>query len=126
MDWSLYPNFREVEFRCRHTGTCNMHPDFMARLQKLREVMNRPLVITSGYRHPTHPVEARKLASGAHTMGRAVDIAAQGPFAIRLIAEAVNLGFTGIGVSQKGITRFIHLDDLTANDQFPRPTIWSY
>jgi zinc D-Ala-D-Ala carboxypeptidase len=126
MDWSLYPNFREIEFRCRHTGLCEMDADFMARLQELRTAVGRPLVITSGYRHPTHPIEAQKRTSGAHTYGRAVDIAAHGPFALRLITTAIEFGFTGIGVAQKGDARFIHLDDLTAADNFPRPTIWSY
>jgi zinc D-Ala-D-Ala carboxypeptidase len=125
VDWSQYPNFMEGEFRCRHTGECVMQPAFLARLQALRTAYGRPMVITSGYRHPTHPVEARKAAPGAHSQGRAADIAVHGADALRLIVLAAEHGFTGIGVQQKGAARFIHLDDLQA-PAWPRPTVWSY
>ena len=126
MDWTKYPNFSEAELRCKHTGKCEMHADFMARLQRLRTAYGQPLRITSGYRHPTHPVEARKGTTGAHTTGRAVDIGIQGADALRLVAMAVEHGFTGVGIKQHGSARFVHLDDLTGNAQQPRPWIWSY
>ena len=34
--------------------------------------------------------------------------------------------FTGVGINQKGSSRFIHLDQLHEKDGYPRPTIWSY
>ena len=125
MDWTAYPNFSPAEFACRHTGRCEMVPEFMARLQRLRAAYARPMRITSGYRDRTHPIEAAKLAPGAHALGRAADIAVTGADAIELIALAAGLGFTGIGVQQKGGSRFIHLDDVPA-DVLPRPAIWSY
>ena len=126
MDWDAYPNFSEAEFRCKHTGKCEMDPEFMARLQRLRNAYGKPMSITSGYRDRTHPIEARKGSGGAHTYGRACDVAVQGADAVRLVELALLYGFTGIGVQQKGGGRFIHLDDLTLHDNFPRPTIWSY
>lgn len=125
MNWNAYPNFSEAEFRCKHTRQCTMHPDFMARLQKLRVTFGKPMVISSGYRDPTHPVEARKASPGAHAMGRAADVAVAGEDAYRLVAFALMHGFTGIGVQQKGGGRFIHLDDVPPG-VLPRPTIWSY
>lgn len=122
--WSDYPNFSEAEFRCKHTGKCEMQPDFMARLQQLRIQFGKPMIITSGYRDRSHPVEATKEAPGVHCTGRACDVAVQGADALRLINLALGLGFTGIGVQQKGAGRYIHLDDATSG--FPRPTIWSY
>lgn len=126
MNWQDYPNFAESEFRCRHTGKCEMHPDFMARLQRLRIAFGKPMVVSSGFRDATHPIEAKKPAPGAHSTGRAADIAIQGADALRLVELAVLYGFTGIGVQQKGTGRFIHLDDLTPKDKYPRPTLWSY
>jgi hypothetical protein len=41
----------------------------------------------------------------------------------------VDYGMMGVGVSQKGDSRFIHLDMMNNTDdggRFPRPTIWSY
>ena len=126
MDWSAYPNFDESEFRCRHTGECHMDPAFMRRLQLLRTHYGKPMAITSGYRHRSHPIEARKSHPGAHVTGRACDIAVRGEDAHRLIGLAISLGFTGIGVQQKGTGRFIHLDDLPNGAGFPRPAVWSY
>ena len=122
MNWLEYPNFTEAEFRCRHTGKVAMVPEFMARLQRLRKAYGSPMVITSGYRAPEHPIEARKASPGEHSSGRAADIEIRGPEAIRLIALAHLNGFTRIGVQQKGEGRFIHLGD---SPNFP-PGIWSY
>jgi uncharacterized protein YcbK (DUF882 family) len=82
--------------------------------------------VTSAYRHPTHPIEARKKKPGAHASGHAIDISVRGDRAHRLIEVALKYGMTGIGVAQKGGSRFIHMDDLTAENGFPRPTVWSY
>jgi zinc D-Ala-D-Ala carboxypeptidase len=122
-DWSPYPSFRKHEFDCRHTGRNEMQPSFMAMLQQLRNRYGRPMRITSGYRDPSHPVEARKATTGAHTSGLACDVAVSGRDAYDLVRLALELGFTGIGIQQKGNSRFIHLDTLRAVN---RPSIWSY
>lgn len=126
IDWSLYPHFSEREMRCKHTGKCDMQPGFLLRLQALRIDYGKPMTITSGYRHVTHPAEAGKKAPGAHTTGRAVDIAVRGADALHLIGLAVRHGFSGIGVQQYGAGRFIHLDDLPDAQSWPRPMLWSY
>ena len=123
MDWDRYPNFRESEFVCRHCGQVEMDPDFMHRLQGLRNRFNKPMTITSGYRCPEHPIEAAKASPGAHTTGKAADVAVQGAEAHRLLAISLELNFTGIGVQQKGEKRFLHLDTL---NEGARPTVWSY
>lgn len=126
MDWTRWPNFSESEFRCSHTGKCRMHAGFLDRLQKLRTAYGKPLTVTSGYRDETHPIEARKSAPGAHNTGRAADLAVSRGDAYEVLRLALELGFTGIGVAQKGDGRFIHLDDLPAGDGHLRPTVWSY
>jgi zinc D-Ala-D-Ala carboxypeptidase len=118
--WNLYPNFSKREFDCKHTGENQMSHDFMFKLQQLRVIYARPMLITSGYRSPKHPIEARKSTVGTHAQGIACDIAVSGADAIRLISLAIDLGFNGIGVQQKGDGRFIHLDTRAI------PAIWSY
>jgi zinc D-Ala-D-Ala carboxypeptidase len=100
-----------------------MKPEFMAKLQKLRGTYGAPMKVTSGYRCPKHPIEVKKARPGAHASGHAADVAVRGEEAHRLLKIALEVGFTGIGVQQKGEGRFIHLDDL---DNDLRPTIWSY
>jgi zinc D-Ala-D-Ala carboxypeptidase len=124
MDWSRYPNFKKSEFDCSHCGKNEMQPDFMAALQTLRTSYGKPMRITSGYRCPQHPIEAKKAAPGAHASGRAADIGVQGKDAFLLLKLAFAQGFTGIGVQQKGASRlFIHLDTVITG---PRPNVWSY
>jgi uncharacterized protein YcbK (DUF882 family) len=123
MDWSKYPNFSESEFKCKHCGKVEMKPEFMSKLQHLRTAFGKPMRITSGYRCPEHPIEARKAAPGAHSSGLACDVAVQGTDAYDLLKLAFSLEFTGIGVQQKGGGRFIHLDILRTP---PRPNVWSY
>ena len=79
--------------------------------------------ITSGYRCPKHPIEAKKATPGAHSTGLACDIGVSGSEAHQVLSLAMELGFTGIGVQQKGTGRFIHVD-LTVGQN--RPTVWSY
>lgn len=128
MDWSRYPNFTEAELACRHTGRNLMHPETMARLQRVRDHYGRPMRISSGYRDPSHPAERGKAQPGAHAMGRAVDVLVHGADALQLIVIALAQGFHGIGVQQKGphASRFIHLDDMHTESGFQRPAIWSY
>ena len=123
MDWKFYPNFKAEEFNCSHCGDNKMTPEFMGKLQALRTAYGKPMRVTSGYRCPKHPIEAKKAAPGAHASGCACDIGVEGADAHRLLKLAMEMGFTGIGVQQKGAGRFLHLDTLATG---VRPTVWSY
>jgi len=118
--------FTVDEMKCKGTGKCEMDPAFMTWLDGLRELYGKPIIITSGYRTP----EYNKLIGGAnnsaHIYGKAADIAVSGEDAYKLVGLAIKLGFSGIGVSQKGEGRFIHIDTADSTDKQPRPHIWSY
>ena len=119
---SNWTNFTTVELACQHCSATNPNPEFielMDKIQELRDVVGFSLPITSGYRCPDHPIEARKASPGHHTSA-AVDVGVYGERAYTVLREALRLGFTGVGVRQKGMKRFIHLDlrDI--------PTVWSY
>lgn len=125
--WEEYKYFTKNEFNCRHTGKNEMKHEFMLLLEQLRREYGKPLKVSSGYRHPSHPAERKKTISGAHTSGQACDLAVSGANAYEVLKIAFKLGFNRIGVQQKGDikTRFIHLDTLNARG-FPSPTVWSY
>tara|TARA_Y100001951_G_C11282991_1_gene266652 strand:+ start:429 stop:791 length:363 start_codon:yes stop_codon:yes gene_type:complete len=116
-------SFTDNELKCQHCGKLNPHGAFvvfMERIQKLRDIYGKPLKVTSGYRCEDHPIEAKKQQAGQHSLA-AIDLGVSGKDAYLLTKIAFELGFTGIGVSQrKGVPRFIHLDDRTV------PAIWSY
>lgn len=122
-----YPHFKPEELKCK-CGQCGstgheMDPALMALLEKLRDVVGS-FALSSAFRCPTYntAVSATGIL-GPHTTGKAVDIACTTQKAYVIIAEALKLGFTGIGVNQKNNGRFIHLDILTKS---PRPNVWSY
>ena len=106
-----------------------MDEDFMRQLDLLRDAFG-PLVVTSGYRCPEHPLEVAKARPGAHATGKAVDIAVKREEAYRLLQIVFrsdvfrsDWNFTGVGINQKGSGRFIHLDTVSEGI---RPTVWSY
>lgn len=122
MNWADYPYFTKAEFDCKHTGKNEMQPEFMAKLQLLREKYGKPVVITSGYRHWTHPVEARKgHTTGEHTRGTCCDIACtSGADRYQIVQLALQLSFPRIGIAKN----FIHLG--IGGSGLPSPTIWDY
>lgn len=124
-DWDRYPNFSRAEFACKHTGRCHMQAEFMDRLQAIRTAYGKPMVISSGYRHHTHPVEARKgHANGEHTQGMCCDVVVAGADALELLAIALQHGITRVGVQQKGSGRFLHLG--LGGQDLANPAVWSY
>lgn len=126
MDWNKYkPYFSKKEFDCKHTGKNLMRPEFMDVLYQIRKTYNKPMIITSGYRDPSHPAEASKSVSGAHSYGVAVDIAVRGEDAMDLFVIAYGYGIRRMGLQQKGAQRFIHLDMGDRGLGFP-PSLWSY
>lgn len=123
-----WKNFKESELVCSCCGEFNPNEEFitlMQAVQTLRDLLGFPIGVSSAYRCKNHPIEARKIkkgkSAGQHNLA-AIDLKVSGNRAQRLLKEAFSLGFTGIGISQKGqhSKRFIHLD---FRDE---PTVWSY
>lgn len=122
MNWSDYPNFAKSEFDCKHTGLNEMKPEFMAKLQALRAEYGKPMTITSGYRHPTHPIEARKGRSdGEHTRGMCCDIACSTRVdRYDIVKLALKYGFHRIGIAKN----FVHLG--LGGKGLPPNVMWEY
>ena len=92
-------------------------------LDNLREVYGYPIKLTSSYRSPEHPIEARKTKPGEHAYGAAVDIICVGGEAtFKLVEAAIKVGFTRIGISRK--KNFVHVG--IGYEGAPPITIWTY
>jgi uncharacterized protein YcbK (DUF882 family) len=105
------------EFNCSHTGENKMVPEFLELLDSLRQECGFPFIITSGYRSPSHPIEATKVSPGTHSQGIAADIkitSSQQRF--KVLEKAFEFGFRGIGIAKD----FIHLDIRNT------PVVWTY
>jgi len=127
-------HFTRSELACPCCGRLGMdkhkNKEFLTRLEELRYIFGRPMRISSGYRCPAHnSAVSHTGSSGPHTTGLAVDVLVAGTDAYDLVLLALQAGWTGIGVSQRGPwnKRFVHLDllPLSAEDH-PRPRLWSY
>ena len=111
-------HFALDDFKCSETGKNAMDLYFLDALDELREQSGFPFKVNSGYRSPTHSIEAAKDKPGVHSKGIAADIAVNGGNQRHvLVSNAVRLGFTGIGIAKT----FIHVDTR------PGPAMmWSY
>ena len=119
----MTPHFKKAELACK--CGCGMLPaqSFMDKVETLRLAFGKPMPVNSAARCPFHNANVSGTgADGPHTTGRAIDLGVRGADAFEVVRLALLLGFTGIGVAQKGASRFIHIDDLVTG----RPTIWSY
>lgn len=100
-----------------------MNPKLLEMLDQLREAYGYPIKLTSTYRSPDHPIEAKKTKPGEHAYGAAVDIACVGGEAtFKLVKAAIEVGFTRIGISRKN--NFVHVG--IGYDGAPPITIWTY
>jgi len=108
--------FSEDELRCK--CGCDVYlfdESALSILNSIRHDCGFPLPVSSGYRCKSKP--------GAHTTGKAVDLAVSRGLAHTVLRVAFAHGVPRIGVNQKGDSRFIHLDWC---DDCPNPTVWSY
>ena len=95
-----------------------MNPEYLERLDELRHRVGFPFVITSGFRSVNHSAEINKAQPGTHTQGIAADIrVTNGADRMKLVHEALEMGFGGIGIGNG----FIHIDDRETT-----PVMWTY
>jgi len=126
-EWGLYPHFTRDEMKCHFTGQCFMTHKMMKTLEDIRQHTG-PMVISSGYRDVSNPVERSKSKPGEHTFGMAADVLIHGIDSLKLINVAMVYGVKRLGLNQKGdmTQRFIHLGvGDQDNGRFPAG-IWTY
>ena len=96
-----------------------LDPNFVDKLDELREICGFPFKITSGYRTVEENKKVGGVAGSAHTRKIGVDIACtDAEKRMIIVGNAWNNGFIGIGVNSV----YIHLDFDTSNKR----RIWLY
>ena len=105
-DIQLAPNFNLREFACKHCGAVKIDPALVGELQRLRDRVGRPIIITSGYRCEAHNRAVGGAANSQHLLGKAADIQVEGMGPAALAAHAEVIGFGGIGI----YGNFVHVD----------------
>ena len=114
--------FKEEEFN-RCSPACSlqdMKQTTMSKLDTAREIADIPFVLTSAYRSPDHDRSKGRSGTGAHTLGRAVDIRCNTSKNRLLVVNALlKAGFKRIGIARS----FVHADDSEVHEQ---KVIWLY
>ncbi len=108
-------NFKLKEFQCKDGSyLVKIDSRLLEKLQKLRDLIGKPIIITSGYRTPEYNKKVGGVKNSYHLHGKAVDIKVNGISPRELSKYAEKVGFNGIGIYEN----FIHLDIR------PVKTIW--
>lgn len=95
-DFQVSENFNLREFQCPCCHVVMLHGRLLAALQRLRDMLSRPLIITSGYRCAAHNKAVGGVKNSLHMRGLAADIAADRAMADRLRTLAYDAGFSRI------------------------------
>ena len=100
-----WPNFSAAELSCRHCGESYHWPEFVDRLQGLRDEIKKPLYILSGHRCALHNARVGGAPLSQH-LKLAVDISLRDINRFQLRDAAKSIGFSGFGY----YSTFLHLD----------------
>ena len=103
-----WPNFSPAEIACRGTGRLLVNAEALDRLQELRVMLGKPMIVTSGYRSPEHNKAVGGAKASKHLDGTAFDISMANHDPAAFIAMARKAGFKGIGTYPR--SNFIHID----------------
>jgi uncharacterized protein YcbK (DUF882 family) len=104
--------FKEIEYK--------MDADFLAKLDKARELANIPFTINSAYRNADQNARVGGKPNSSHLKGLAVDIRANDSSTRYIVLNAlIRVGFNRIGVASS----FIHVDD---DKEKASNVIWTY
>lgn len=119
-DWR-WSNFSPRELACKSTGQLLVDETALDMLQKLRDLLGIPLLITSAYRSPEHNARVGGAKNSYHMKGVAFDVRMenQDPDVFEMAAREV--GFRGFGYYPK--QGFMHIDlgpARTWGTRFPR------
>ncbi len=92
-------NFSQEEFACKGKACCNgsapMDGAFLKKLQQLRDALERPIEITSGFRCNHHNRHVGGSRRSYHTLGRASDIKVDG-VDVEALGELAKEVFNGV------------------------------
>jgi len=105
-EW-LWPNFSPNELASRGNGSLKVDIDAIHKLQVMRDIVGRPMTITSAYRDPRHNARVGGAPRSMHKQGRAFDIALRGHNKEQLKQAAEEAGFGGIAFARS----FMHVDN---------------
>lgn len=107
-----WESFSPREIACKGTGKLLVNEEALDRLQDLRNVLGKPLILTSAYRSPEHNKRVGGAKRSKHMEGIAFDVRMDNHDPQTFEAAARAVGFTGFGYYPK--SGFMHIDTAEA------------
>ncbi len=106
--FAVSPHFVLYEFESRDTREVKLAPRLVEVLERLRELVGKPVVVLSGYRTAALNAQVGGVAASEHRGGRAADVTWAGFEPGSAVTLAEEAGADGIGIYRaKG---FVHVD----------------
>lgn len=99
-------HFIANEFRCKCCGELRIDMELIIKLEELRALVGRPIIVLSGYRCPEHNKEVGGADNSQHLYGKAADIKVQGVGMHELARKARQAGFSFV----KLYSGWVHVD----------------
>lgn len=108
LDQWRWPHFSPAELACRGTGMLEIHEASLDKLEALRGLVGKPMLVNSAYRSPQHNKRVGGAKGSQHLLARAFDIDMTNHDPAAFIEAARACGFTGIGTYPR--QNFVHID----------------
>ena len=116
----LTHNFNRSEYACRcGCGKDNIKDELAAKVQLVRNILNRPIKINSGIRCKNHNDEINATPSSSHIGGWAADLGYTGSAERYELLNASFQVFDRVGIAKT----FIHVD---VDDNKTAGVVWLY
>ena len=131
-DIQISKNFNLKEFQCKGTGQVKIHEKLLELLQELRDTLEQPIIINSGYRSKEHNKKVGGAKRSQHLEGTAVDISLRNldmnakdlASRVQLIADDLGIGRNNLGLGYANT--FLHVDVRGLIDENSAPAEWNY
>lgn len=105
----LSQHFDSTEFACKcgcggMNGGADVDPRLVEVLERMRQALEVPLILSCGYRCPAHNYEVGGVSNSQHIYGKAADVQKPDGVSLARLARAAELaGADGIGVYDWGV-----------------------
>ena len=130
-DIQISKNFNLKEFQCKSTGQVKIHEKLLELLQELRDTLDKPVIINSGYRSKKHNEKVGGAKRSQHLKGTAVDISLRNldysakelSIFVKNVAEDIGVGAESLGLGYANT--FLHVD-VRGVEGYHAPAEWNY
>lgn len=121
--WDLMKRAIKQNFVCPCCNKEDMDEDFIYKLDRLFESLNKRIRVSSGWRCEKHNKEVGGKPNSAHLIGLAADLViADSHLRYLILDTGMALGFNRFGVGKN----FVHVDGGNEDTGHPSHVIWTY